>query len=231
MLRSAQISCRRPASERRERGYWHAVCRPLIVARVLLTLLIAALPVLPAQAQGAPPGPPPGLPDPAVAVPRHVLRVANHLGGVSASDDVGRRALSEAHISLSAAQAALAEKSFRAADELAASADDLIHVVNGPPPHARLRDPAEILPRVAFVDSVLATVTQRRVRELLAFANGVADGARTKAALGESDAGREAERAEAIARAAAHVAIAADSSLAPVLPAPKPRRPPPGDPI
>ncbi len=201
------------------------------MARVLLTILIAALTVLPAHAQGEPPqGPPPGPPDPTIAVPRHVLRVVDRLSGVVASDDVGRRALSEAYVSLSTARAALAQKSFRAADELAASADDLIHAVNGPPPHARLSDPAEILPRVAFVESVLASVTQRRVRALLAFANGVADGARTKAARGEPDAGREAARAEAIARAAAHVAIAADASLAPALPPPKPRRPPPGDP-
>jgi hypothetical protein len=85
------------------------------------------------------------------------------------------------------------------------------------------------LARIDGFTAVLATVPEIRVQALLTFARGVADQARQEAVRGEADAGWEAARAEAIARAATHVAIAADPSLAPALPPPRPP-PPPGKP-
>ncbi|MBC5800554.1 MAG: hypothetical protein GIW94_11375 [Candidatus Eremiobacteraeota bacterium] len=177
------------------------------------------------RAAVAQPGPPrPPRPDPAVAVPRHLAHVAAHLAAALPSDDIGRRAMTEARTSFAAAQAALGTN-LAAADQLAASCDDLLHAVDGPPPHGPQPQPEEILARIDVMSAVLGTVSGTRVRQLLAFANSVAVGARRKAAAGASDAGWEAARAEGIARAAAHVAIAADPTLGPVLPPPPPRPP------
>jgi hypothetical protein len=130
---------------------------------------------------------------------------------------------------LTAAQLALAGHALRTADELAASADDLLAAADGPRAHGQDLDPAQILARIDGLTAVLATVSEARVQALLTFARDVADKARAKAARGQADAGWEAARAEAIARAATHIAIAADPSLAPALPPPKPP-PPPGRP-
>ncbi len=197
------------------------VCNHAVVARLLVVVLLALTLGRVAVAQPGPPPPPPNI---AVAVPRHLAHVAAHLAAAEPNDDIGRRAMTEARASFAAAQAALGTNDLTAADQLAASCDDLLHAVNGPPPHGPQPTPEEILGRIDFMTAVLKNVPNTRVRQLLAFANSVAVGARRKAAAGAPDAAREAARAEGIARAAAHVAIAADPSLAPVLP-PPPKHP------
>lgn len=181
----------------------------------------------PAEAGPGPPAPPP---NPTLAVPRHLEAVSDHLSDARTPDRIGQRALAEARTSLSAARLALATHALRTADELAASADDLIRAADGPPQHGQGLDPAQILARVDGFAAVLVTVQDSRVQTLLTFARDVTDLARQKAARSEADAGWEAARAEAIARAATHVAIAADPSLAPALPPPRPPNPPPGRP-
>lgn len=140
------------------------------------------------------------------------------------NDDIGRRAITEARTSFGAAQAALGTNDLAAADQLAASCDDLLHAVTGPPPHGPQPTPEQILGRIDFMTAILGNVPGTRVHRLLGFANSVAVEARRKAAAGASDAAWEAARAEGIARAAAHVAVAADPSLGPVLPPPPPHR-------
>lgn len=203
--------------------------RVLVVALLVLTLGRAA------AAQPGPQRPPP--PNPTVAVPRHLAHVAAHLAGTQASDDIGRHAMTEARASYAAARTALAANELTAADQLAASSDDLLHAVDevpphgpppqGPAPRGPQPTPEEILGRVDFMTALLTNVPSARVRQLLDFANAVAIGARRKAAAGAADAAWQAMRAEAIARAAAHVAIAADPSLGPVLPPPPKHHKPP----
>lgn len=196
-------------------------CCASIVAIVILTLQAAA-------AQPGPVAPPPPPPPPRhrpLPVPQHIEAVAEQLSLARAPDVDGGEALAEARASLAAARTALSANALRTADELAASADDLIHAADGPPHHGVGLDPAKILERMAGFASVLVAVPGARVHRLLTLADGVADEARRKAARGDADAGWEAARAEAIARAATHVAIAADPSFAP-LPPPKPPRPP-----
>ena len=219
---------------------WHAVCNHGFVARLLVAVLLALTFGRAAVAQPGPPRPLP--PDPAVAVPRHLAHVAEHLSAAQPNDDVGHRAMTEARTSFAAAKAAFSTDDLAAADQLAASCDDLLHAVSQPPghelppheppPHGPRPTPEDILSRIDFMTAVLANVPSPRVHQLLGFANSVAAGARRKAAAGASDAAWAATRAEAIARAAAHVAIAADPSLAPVLPPPppKPRKHPPEEP-
>lgn len=190
------------------------------MARLLIVVLLALTLGRAAVAQPGPPHPPP---NPAVAVPRHLEHVAAHLAAAAPNDDTGRRAMMEARTSFIAAEAALQANDLTAADQLAASCDDLLHAVEGPPPHGPQPMPEETLTRIDFMTAVLGNVPSTRVRRLLAWANSVAVAARRKAASGTPDASSEAARAEAIARAAAHVAIAADPSLAPVLPPPKPK--------
>jgi len=201
---------------------WHAVCNHASVARLLVVVLLALTLGRAAVAQPGPPRPLP--PNPAIAVPRHLAHVAAHLASAMPNDDIGRRAMTEARTSFTAAQAALGTNDLAAADQLAASCDDLLHAVNGPPPHGPQPTPEEILGRIDFMTAILGNVPSTRVRRLLGFANSVAVEARRKAAAGASDAAWEAARAEGIARAAAHVAVAADPSLGPVLPPPPPHR-------
>ena len=168
---------------------------------------------------------------PSVAVLRHLSRVTDHINAAEPVDDLGRRTLGEAKISLAAATTRQAGGDYAGADQLAASADDLVRASDDaqPPPAPSGRDSDEaaaVLARVDLMASALAPVRTSRVRSLIELARGVEDGARRKAAEGASDARAAALRSEAIARAAVHVAIAEDPTVSPGLLPPPPPRPP-----
>ncbi len=215
-------------------GGWHASCKESSVASIpLVVAILAAVVTRPGFAQ---PRPGPGAPvPPDVAVPRHLAHVADHLRDASPGDDLGRRTLGEAKVSFAAATADVASGKLSAADQLAASADDLIHASGGePPPRGLPRAPddaALVLDRVDLMSSALSSLRSTRVRTLLALAQNVAGTARREAAAGTPEAARDARRAEAIARAAVHVALAEDPTLSPALlpPPPHPPKHGPGD--
>ncbi len=198
----------------------------LTAPSALATLL--GLLLVPPAAQADVPGALPPPPNPRVAVPLHLDRVREHLRSATAADELGRRCLGEANESIASAAQASARGDLSGADQLAASADDLLRAVSGPPA-GRPKPPAEdVLGRVDTMAIALALVKTPRAAALLALARDVAANARRAAANGlEAAATVGAMRAEAIARAAAHVAIAADPGLANALPPPPPHRPRP----
>ena len=182
-----------------------------------------------ADAGAARPAPPP--PNPAVAVSRHVAAATEHVNEARTVDEVGQAALTEARGCLDAARAAIAHGGFPEADHLAASADELVRAADStaspqPPP----REAAQVLANVDAIVATLMPPAQPRVGTLIALAERVAARARRDVALGNSDGVTGAARAEAIARAAAHVAIAHDPALENVLPRPGARPPPPDRP-